>query len=174
MDSIEAPFSNKPIDITTLPAFEQVVLNPVCKKLLTKHLLQTGVWFLIVIAFGVFMYFQEEILVGSLISGFLLLFLIFLVFDLIKKQPRYGYAIREKDLIYKRGFLVSKSTVVSFNRIQHVSINRSVLDKWLDLSTLKVFTAGGSGSDMKIPGLEPKIAEKLKEALAGKIANEDV
>ena len=35
-------------------------------------------------------------------------------------------------------------------------------------------TAGGSGSDMKITGLEPKVAEKLKEALAGKIANEDV
>ena len=64
--------------------------------------------------------------------------------------------------------------MVSFNRIQHVSINRSVLDKWLALSTLKIFTAGGSGSDVKIPGLDPKIAEKLKEALAGKIANENV
>jgi len=174
MDSVEMPFSNNTIDIATLPDFEQVALQPVRKNLLIKHLLQTGVWFLLVIAFGVFMYFQEEILIGSLISGSLLLFLMFLVFDFIKKQPRYGYAIREKDLIYKRGFLVSKTTVVSFNRIQHVSINRSVFDKWLNLSTLKIFTAGGSGSDVKISGLEPQIAEKLKEALAGKIANEDV
>ena len=174
MDSVETPFSNNTIDIATLPDFEQVSLNPVRKKLLTKHLLQTGVWFVIVIAFSVFMYFQDEILVGGIISGILILFLIFVVFNFIKKQSRYAYAIREKDLIYKRGFLLSKTTVVSFNRIQHVSINRSVLDKWLDLSTLKIFTAGGSGSDVKIPGLDPTVAEKLKEALAGKIANENV
>ena len=174
MDSVETSFRNNTIDISTLPDFEQVALNPVRKKLLTKHLLQTGVWLIIVIAFSVFMYFQDEILVGGIISGIIILFLIFVVFNFIKKQPRYAYAIREKDLIYKRGFLLSKTTVVSFNRIQHVSINRSVLDKWLDLSTLKIFTAGGSGSDVKIPGLDPTVAEKLKEALAGKIANENV
>ncbi|WBL26916.1 PH domain-containing protein [Zunongwangia sp. HGR-M22] len=173
MDSVETQFSNNTIDIATLPNFEQVAMNPVRAKLLTKHLLQTGVWFLLIIAFGVFMYFQKEVLVGSIISGILMLFLIFMVFNFIKKQPRYAYAIREKDLIYKRGFLLSKSTVVSFNRIQHVSISRSLLDKWLDLSTLKIFTAGGSGSDVKIPGLDPIIAEKLKETLAGKIANEN-
>ena len=61
MDSVETPFSNNTIDIATLPDFEQVSLNPVRKKLLTKHLLQTGVWFVIVIAFSVFMYFQDEI-----------------------------------------------------------------------------------------------------------------
>lgn len=173
MDSIETNFSNNYIDVSSLPDFEKVPLHPVRKKLLTKHLLLLSVWLLVVIAFEVFMYFQKEILIGSLISGFLILFLLALVFNVVKKQPLYGYAIREKDIIYKRGFFINKTTVISFNRIQHVSINRSLLDKSLGLSTLKIFTAGGNGSDIKIPGLAPQIADKLKEALSGKISNQD-
>ncbi|MDN3593635.1 PH domain-containing protein [Zunongwangia endophytica] len=174
MDSIEPNFSNNTIDISGLPNFEQVALNSVSKKLLTKHLMQIGVWFLVVIGFGVFMYFKEEVFIGAIISSILILFLLFSVFDVVKKQSLYGYAVREKDIIYQRGFIISKKTVVSFNRVQHVSINRSLLDKWLGIATLKLFTAGGSGSDIKIPGLDPQMAEMLKEVLSGKITNEDV
>ncbi|WP_417886607.1 PH domain-containing protein [Zunongwangia sp.] len=172
MDSIKANFSNNTIDISNLPDFEQVALNPVNKKLLTKHLLQLGVWFIIFITISDFLYYLDQIFLSALVGVFLALISSCLLFICIKEQSIYGYAIRERDLIYQRGYLITKTTIISFNRIQHVSINRSLLDKWLGLSSLKVFTAGGNGSDISIAGLEPQLAEKLKQALAGNIAEE--
>ncbi|HSI70564.1 MAG TPA: PH domain-containing protein, partial [Gillisia sp.] len=60
-----------------------------------------------------------------------------------------------------------------FNRIQHVSISRDVFDKFLNIASIQVFTAGGSGSELSIPGLEPNRARELKEALAVKITKDD-
>lgn len=88
-------------------------------------------------------------------------------------QQTYAYALREKDILYRRGFILNKITVVPFNRIQHVTINRDIWDKRLNLSTLNIFTAGGSGSDIRIPGLEPELAMDLKDSLAKKIAVDD-
>ena len=84
-----------------------------------------------------------------------------------------GYALREKDIVYKRGFIFNKTTIVPFNRVQHVSISRGVWDKILGISNLNIFTAGGSGSDITIPGLDPKMALQLKEALAVKISKDE-
>ena len=84
---------------------------------------------------------------------------------------RCGYALREQDIIFKRGFLFERTTIVPFNRIQHVSVERSFLDKVLNISTLKVFTAGGSGSDISIPGIIPETATSLKEEVSVRIYN---
>lgn len=84
---------------------------------------------------------------------------------------RSGYALREQDIIYKRGFLFERITIVPFNRIQHVSVERSFLDKILNISSVKVFTAGGSGSDISIPGIYPDTATSVKEEISARIYN---
>lgn len=72
------------------------------------------------------------------------------------------FALRDKDLHYKSGIIWQKTISLPFNRIQHIEIESSPLDRLFKLATLKFFTAGGGSADMKIPGLEFDRASKLK------------
>jgi membrane protein YdbS with pleckstrin-like domain len=105
--------------------------------------------------------------------GLIILFFVFRFWNNYKIQKSLGFAIRERDMIYKRGYIFNKTTVIPFNRVQHASISRDIWDKLLGISSLKIFTAGGSGSDIGIPGLQPELALKLKEAIAVKISQDD-
>lgn len=164
-------FTNTPIELTSLPDYETVNFQPISRKYLVKALLNT-IFFLIaiLIAWGFLFYLNWN---SAYIFGILFLIITWFVsavWNVFKLQNNYGFAIREKDILYRRGFLVNKITVVPFNRIQHVSTTRGILDKKLGIATLKIFTAGGSGSDINIPGLKPDLALRLKEAVSKKVS----
>ncbi|MGI9261554.1 MAG: PH domain-containing protein [Woeseiaceae bacterium] len=83
--------------------------------------------------------------------------------------PKIGYAVRERDIIYKSGVFWHTVTAVPFNRIQHVEKSSTPLDRRFNIATLQLFTAGGSGGDLKIHGLPAKAAEKLRFFILEKI-----
>ncbi len=87
--------------------------------------------------------------------------------------PRKGYLVREKDVSYKKGLITFKQTTVPFNRIQHVEVNQGVLEKLFKLSSVKIYTAGGSSSDLSIPGLPVEQAQKLKAFLSERISEHE-
>lgn len=174
MDTIgREDFENQPLDVAGLPRFEEVTYISLEPKYLVKRNITTGisvVIFSVILAVG---YYAVPSAYSAYFPGlFVFFFLMFIWRFIINFQlyKRNGYALRERDIIFKRGFLYEKITVVPFNRVQHVSTNRSVLDKALGLSTLNVFTAGGAGSDVAIPGLRPETAASLKEALAERMS----
>ncbi|WP_051935897.1 PH domain-containing protein [Salegentibacter sp. Hel_I_6] len=174
MDPIAEHFQNEQIDISTLPKLESVDFSSVSPQYLIKMNIQTGVFMLVLLIFlGGFWFFQLNHLQSGLIFSGLLIAFIFRFWNNFKLLKSLGYALREKDIIYKRGFIFSKTTVIPFNRVQHASISRGVWDKILGISSLNVFTAGGSGSDIAIPGLEPGQALQLKEAIAVKISKDE-
>jgi membrane protein YdbS with pleckstrin-like domain len=70
-----------------------------------------------------------------------------------------AYAMREKDICYTHGYIISKTIALPYNRVQHIEISRSFIARKLGLSTLKIYSAGESGSDLVIHGLPEKIAE---------------
>ncbi|MGM0933261.1 MAG: PH domain-containing protein [Bacteroidota bacterium] len=174
MDPIAQDFNNEQIDLASLPKYESVAFSSVSSKYLIKMNIQTGIFMLVLfIALGVFWFFQLDPLQSGLIFSIILIAFVFRFWNNYKLLQTLGYAIREKDIIYRRGFIFNKTTVIPFNRVQHASISRGVWDKVLGISSLNVFTAGGSGSDITIPGLEPEMALKLKEAIAVKISNDE-
>ncbi len=164
-------FTNESVDISSLPNYEEVDFRPISRKYLIKTLLQTtGFFAVLLIGCGVLFYLEWN---STYIFGILLVILVwfaFMFWNVFKLQKNYGFALREKDILYRRGFIVNKTTVIPFNRVQHVSTTRGILDKKLGIATLEIFTAGGSGSDIKIPGLEPDLALRLKEAVSKKLA----
>lgn len=83
--------------------------------------------------------------------------------------PRRGYAIRDKDIVYKSGIFWHTVTAIPFNRIQHVEKSSTPLDRRFSIATLQLFTAGGSGGDLKIHGLSADIAEKLRIFILDKV-----
>ena len=82
--------------------------------------------------------------------------------------PRMGYAVRDKDIVFKSGVLWRTVTAVPFNRIQHVEKDSTPLDRRLTLANLKIFTAGGAGGDLKIQGLAAETAERLRAFILDK------
>jgi hypothetical protein len=82
--------------------------------------------------------------------------------------PRMGFAVRQKDIAFRKGVLWRSMTIVPFNRIQHVETTNSPLDRRFGLATLKIYTAGGSGSDLKIDGLAADHAERLRSLVLEK------
>lgn len=87
--------------------------------------------------------------------------------------PRKGYLVREKDVSFQRGLITYKVTSVPLNRIQHVEVNQGILEKMFGLSSVKIYTAGGTSSDLTIPGLTESDAQKLKAFLSGKISEHE-
>lgn len=129
------------------------------------------IFFIITATFTIFFPFLLEwpyllivIITYLLISTLSLLFA-------YKSYDYMGYSIRHKDIIFKSGILFRSQTIVPFCRIQHCETNQGPIDRWLDLSEVAVFTAGGSGGDLVIPGLKAEDAEKLKAYITRRIAN---
>lgn len=173
MDPIaQGDFSNLELDVASLPKYEEVNLHSLSGKYLLKLYINTTISLLFFMGGLVVAYFflQQYQLLFWLLFGFFVLLFGWSYFVNFQLHKRNGYSLRERDVIYRRGFMFEKVTVVPFNRIQHVSVERNFLDKILNLSTLKIFTAGGSGSDVNIPGLQPQTATALKEELSTRIA----
>ena len=84
--------------------------------------------------------------------------------------PRCGYAVREKDILYRSGVLWQSVRVVPFNRVQHTKTDSRLLDRRFGLANLTVFSAG-AGSQ-KIPGLGTATAEKLLAFVSERIEAE--
>ncbi len=114
------------------------------------------------------MLFEMPIL-GLVIAGFALVGLPW-VYLVIKDFENTGYAIRENDLVYKEGVIFKSTIVVPFNRVQHCEVSQGPISRMMGLSSLTVYTAGGSSSDVSIDGLDKDIAAKLKNFVSGKIS----
>ena len=79
-----------------------------------------------------------------------------------KGWPVRGYLVREHDVIYRSGWWSRSWTAVPFSRIQHSEIQQGPLGRWLGYCSLKLFTAGGSGANLEIPGLHPETAKNIR------------
>jgi len=78
---------------------------------------------------------------------------------------RWGYALRQRELLIRRGVLIQTITAIPTNRIQHVDTRQGPIEQWLGLARLQVHTASGIGADGMIPGLELAVAERLRDQL---------
>ena len=75
-----------------------------------------------------------------------------------------GYALRDDDLVFRRGLMFQRFVAVPYGRMQLVDINRGPLDRAVGLSELKFVTAAATSS-VTIPGLPQAEAEELRDTL---------
>jgi membrane protein YdbS with pleckstrin-like domain len=170
----EIGFSNHAIDVFELPRIQDIKYENVDKKYLRVMVFNRVIVFiLLAVAFLVVHYFSDESFdyVIEFFSVWTLLFFTVICFGYLKFKT-LAFALREKDLVFKRGVLTLKTTIIPFNRIQHVAINQGPLMRWLDLSNLKIYTAGGSTSDLSINGLSSSMAESIKTFVTNKVSDE--
>lgn len=75
-----------------------------------------------------------------------------------------GYALRDDDLLFRRGILFQRFVAVPYGRMQLVDISRGPVARLLGLAELKFVTAAAS-SGVLIPGLPLERAEALRDHL---------
>ncbi len=170
MDSLNEPFSNRTITLSELPRYETVAF------------LKPSPRYYYVVALGT----VSGMCVTGLIAGFALyvtqhtefwkpaflawvgLLIFLLVWNYIGFK-RKGFAFREHDVMYRRGVLATVTTIIPYNRIQHVALKEGVFSRLLGLAQIGIFTAGGGSSDIEIPGIEKNRAEEMKQLVLEKI-----
>lgn len=107
--------------------------------------------------------------------GLILVLITLLALILFWAPRRYkltGYQVSPLDVHYRTGALWRLQTSVPVNRIQHVEISQGPLERGLGLARLVLYTAGGAGSDLAVPGLRKEHAETLRSQLLGLINDE--
>lgn len=75
-----------------------------------------------------------------------------------------GYALRNDDLLFRRGILFQRVVAVPYGRMQLVDISRGPIARAVGLAELKFVTAAAS-TGVLIPGLPLAEAERLRDHL---------
>ncbi|MCK8481413.1 PH domain-containing protein [Psychroserpens algicola] len=166
-------FTNTQIHNEMMPSIDDVILKPISKTyikvIIVNSVIVYGIILSVLTAIKVFL--KKEVIQHN----FWYLFVIVLVicaFNFVTALLAFKkrkYAIREKDVIYAKGFIVHSVTTVPVSRIQHIETSRSWLDRKLDLATLNIYTAGESGTDLSIKGLPNKEAKQINDFLSSKV-----
>lgn len=170
-------FENDEIDTEDLPKAQDVTWQCMDEKFVRRLHIQAAITLLIVSAgIGFLQVIFSVAFAGEDIGfNFSWLWLIPLIVGIagfawpLISVPKKGYAMRDKDIVYKSGVFWHTVTAIPFNRIQHVEKSSTPLDRRYDLATLQLFTAGGSGGDLKIHGLPANLAEDMRTFILEKV-----
>lgn len=166
-------FTNETIDTSRLPKYEEVAFT----ALQPKYLLVVLIGLLRIIALLVLVptvvsIFKPEffsgrvwLVLGIVIPIFSILLVVFSIIGFRKK----GFAFREHDVLFRHGIIATNTIVIPYNRVQHVALHEGFISRFFGLAKIEIFTAGGSSSDIEIPGIEKEQAENIKQLLMGKI-----
>ena len=160
------------ISVTSFPDITQIEFKSIHKRYLKVLLINVFLIFLVV--FPALFFVDKKGLFELSRNSIWIYFALFLVFIVVLSIKMIGfkkrkYAIREKDVSYKKGVFFRSLTTVPFNRIQHIEIDQGPISRFFDLASLSVFTAGDSSDDLKISGLLKEDAQQIKEFISNKI-----
>ncbi len=145
----EVQFNRHPLRYRTLRLIDLFIVMTLLASAWVIPLLKdvrTAIWVGLAIAWG-------------------LIFLLFLIEE-IKGFRIRGYALREHDITYQKGYFLYSLATIPFNRVQHSEISRGPIARLFRLTTLRIYTAGGATSDLSIGGLEPEEATRLRDHIA--------
>ena len=81
-----------------------------------------------------------------------------------RRVKAIGYALRDDDLVFRRGIFFQRLVAVPYGRLQLVDVARGPVARILGLSKLSLVTAAAS-TGVSIPGLPADTAEKLRDHL---------
>ena len=172
-------FQNNVIDTSQLPAIDEVEFKPLMKKykilLFVNSIILFSLLFIIVFVIDTFIDVEDEIPFQIVVTTYSVLLLLFFVRLLLIHYgfSMKGYLLREHDIIYKSGLINHKIIAIPYNRVQHSEIRQSYLARLMKIAKIRIYTAGGSSSDLSIHGLSPDVAQQIKDYLSKTISEHE-
>ena len=174
-------FANAEVPTEALPSAEHVDWQPLHPHFTPR--LQVGVLLRVLVFAGIGAGLHYGLATGGLAVLFraapLLPTVAWAVFGVISvwallwpmiAVPYRGYAVRDRDILYRSGVLWRSVRAVPFNRVQHTKTDSTPLDRRFGLANLSVFPAGGGAH--KIRGLGGETAEQLWVFVSARIEAE--
>ncbi|WP_340678142.1 PH domain-containing protein [Paraglaciecola sp.] len=170
---LDPEFNNHNIDqlnSNNLPQLEALNWLPLAVQYAPLNLLVNVLISLIIITFGAIVHKQfwmslpiimHEFIPSALVLAALVLILV-IVLNFIADKHKH-YALRELDLHFSSGLIFKKLVSQPISRIQHVELKRGPLERYKNLATLQVFSAGGAQHTFEIPGLDLETAQRLHQ-----------
>lgn len=164
-------FTNETLDTTQLPKFEEVQFSVLHPNYWKVTLISLSIFFIILgVGVGMALYSMEELSESYTIIISIYIVLLVFAFTLSRISFRKkGFAFRNHDVLFRNGIIATNTIVIPYNRVQHVALHEGLVSRYFGLAKIEIFTAGGSSSDIEIPGIEKSQAENIKQLLMGKI-----
>lgn len=164
-------FSNERVLPSGLPQLHDVTFLPLettyLKVLRISHFLAFGLlWIACAVIWLLEIMDSEKVLLYIAIPLFVLTVISYL--SMVISFRKSGYALREHDILVRRGWFLQRTRVVPMNRVQHVSIQAGPLERKFGLAEVSVYTAATS-SDISIRGLKRETAEQIREWISSRI-----
>jgi membrane protein YdbS with pleckstrin-like domain len=161
-------FVNLQVNLADLPTARELEMEPMSPAYIREVKTQ-----LLIIWMPLLMgSFIPSVLAGQVLFlavPVLLLLLAFLISALVIKKARIkGIALRDHDIASRSGLFWRKTVLLAFDRVQHVEVSSGPLQRKYGLASLKFFTAGGSGVDLKVDGLQRERAEQVRAYILDK------
>ncbi len=169
-------FTNSQIPVGDLPQAEAVDFQKLSPSYRLVEVIATCLLFAFLLAGWVVFYLINPLKIVWLNWGLLAFWAALFFLGLVVALKRFaaeGYALREHDILHKHGVWFRTLTAIPFNRMQHCEISRGPVENAFGLATLRVFTAGGSGSDLSIGGLPVAEAQRVKEFITKRIGGNE-
>ncbi len=155
-------FENFALNSDDLPSLSPSSFEKLEADYLYMRLTSRGLFFFVLAGILIVLVFITEIPAWMYFVPWLVLLIYVFTIELLGFKIK-GYAIREKDVSYKSGLIWYSMTSIPFNRIQHCEVSQGPLGRLFDLASVKVYTAGGSSSDLVIRGLQKDKAHRLRD-----------
>jgi membrane protein YdbS with pleckstrin-like domain len=158
-------FENLQVAPEQLPQIQQVQFEKLESDYLWMRVTSLSIFMLFVLGAVVVLSFTTDIKLWVMASVWLALLILGFIVQMRGFKIK-GYALREHDISYKSGLFFFSMTSVPFNRIQHCEVTQGPLARLFDLASVKVYTAGGSSSDLSIGGLKKEEAHRLRDHIS--------
>ncbi len=171
-----ADFQNEMIESKVLPTVDHIDYESIEKNFLYVRLISVGLLYIVITFIVAALLISGEVnfdfpnIWAFLVILFLLGFNIMMTILSFRKRK---FAIRQYDIGFKKGLIWQSHITIPFNRVQHCEVNQGILDRVFELSRLKIYTAGGSNSDLTIAGLNPVRADQMKSFILQKTIQDE-
>ena len=160
-------YNNPLIPIAAIPQYQEIPLQriePDYKKVLwfnwtIAYLFITGLTVLIFIT-------NEKIQKAWIITLAVFVFMSSIALVIASIEIGFknrSWALRDKDIIFKKGWLFQSTHIVPFAKVQHCILKTGPVGRRYNLASLRFMTAASHQRDISINGLSLEDAEKIKE-----------
>lgn len=155
-------FTNLQIAAEQLPAASELRMEPMAESYGKEIRLQQVItWVpLLLVSWLPFLLVQKSPLL--VLPGAVAILAMVIAPLVIRKSRVKAFALRQHDIAYRSGLYWQKTVLLPFNRVQHAEVSSGPLQRKFGLASLKFFTAGGSGVDLRIDGLTSERAEQVR------------
>lgn len=166
-------FTNIPVPSAAIPQYAPTLLEPVEATYKKVLYLSWSIFFLALTAISITLFIwinalQKNWIIFSTLGIILLSILTVIAFIEIGFK-NLAWAIREKDIICKKGWIFQDTHVIPFGKVQNCVIQTGPIGRKFGLASIKLMTAASHLGDISINGLKLKTAEQLKDWMMEKI-----